>query len=375
MPKKIYVEENCIIMGSDKPQGSFYTFPGIEKLNDGSLICIARDGSSKSSADGVLAVKKSHDGGKTWERAVSPTIQMEHSEPQYEYRVGGISLIKSSHLIAVFARVDRTSHPESLFNAENDGMLHIETWTAHSYDHGESWIEHKEVKSDVIKDELVLDTACLVIDENTIAIPCETWKGWDGVFKGEGQMPLMLMSYDGGRNFTETVVFGKECIGRDNMWDQRVCITNSGKIVCLIWTHDIIEDKDINAHAVFSEDGARTWSQLKSTPISSQIFAPCALGNDIILGVYNDRGTVPGLKAVLNYNDGRDWDIESIMTIHSPQKPKISNNENDSFFLEVNNYSFGGPNIVRLDDHTAFAVLYCSNGKGTFVKGIKIGIQ
>jgi hypothetical protein len=98
------------------------------------------------------------------------------------------------------------------------------------------------------------------------------------------------------------------------------------------------------------------------------------MDENTVLCIFNDRGDKPGLRAVLSYNFGETWDLDEMCLIYDPQKSQKSVHRGESFFSTMMNYSFGGPNIVRLDNNTAIGVFYCKNANGSYIKGVKIKV-
>ena len=64
------------------------SYPLSTLLDDGSIVCVYRQGTTKHSSDGILLMQVSHDNGKTWN---SPKIVFDGQklEPRQTAEIGG----------------------------------------------------------------------------------------------------------------------------------------------------------------------------------------------------------------------------------------------------------------------------------------------
>ena len=131
-------------------------------------------------------------------------------------------------------------------------------------------------------------------------------------------LPCTDDSFDSGRDF---VMFSKDG-GRT--WGNPTAITRdpslffsepallllpSGRLIAMLRTHK--DGQGFYLHQAESNDGGKTWSEARKTPMWGLPAHLLLLSNGHILCVYGYRRKPFGVRACLSYNGGADWDIEN----------------------------------------------------------------
>ncbi|SDS28799.1 sialidase family protein [Jiangella sp. DSM 45060] len=123
-------------------QGKKLHFPNAERLADGSVVAVAREGAGHTGQDGRLLMLSSDDGGETWSE---PEVVY---DSQYDDRDPMITQLSSGRLLLSWFQIDYSVRP-----AEPMG-----TRVAHSDDGGATWSEPVVVDSMLSGESDIVDT-------------------------------------------------------------------------------------------------------------------------------------------------------------------------------------------------------------------------
>ncbi|MGP4025831.1 sialidase family protein [Actinomadura sp. 3N407] len=123
-------------------QGKKLHFPNMERLNDGSLAAVAREGAGHTGQDGRLLMLTGDDGGRTWS---SPEVV--HDSP-YDDRDPMITQLGSGRLLLSWFQIDYSVSPP-----EPMGVF-----VRHSDDGGATWSEPVTVRTSMSGESDIVDT-------------------------------------------------------------------------------------------------------------------------------------------------------------------------------------------------------------------------
>jgi hypothetical protein len=137
------------ILGQSKINSnkSHYTFSSFITLKNGDLLAVARRGNNKDSELEGLDFFISKDEGDHWSEPWEPFKDIYVDKKKGSLKLCYFTEISSSHLLASFLWIDRTSFPgKELFNAETEGCLPMRVLLSDSFDQGRTWSSLRSVE-------------------------------------------------------------------------------------------------------------------------------------------------------------------------------------------------------------------------------------
>jgi hypothetical protein len=179
----------------------------------------------------------------------------------------------------------------------------------------------------------------------------------------------LIISHDDGRTFTPPLMVAGDETGRLNLCDARFDLLPDGRIIALLWTFLQENERTIEVHRTFSTDHGLTWSNPEALGFVGQITAPLVLSAGRVLAASNYRH--PPLGSLLwHSNDGgvswavdqpiQLWDAEAGCINGQPVTiPPLADVE-ERVWDELQRFSFGTPDLVRLADGTVLLTYYAT---------------
>ena len=245
------------------PEAKQAIFPGVAKLDDGSLFMIFVAGSDFESSDQRLVKARSTDNGRTWsiEGYLYDTNRLGFSEPFTD--CAKPTALGNGRLIAAgygFLR-DRPDMGLSDY-AEKYGRfpknLNI---VLTSDDNGKSWngpefIKHEYAGLELSGPVLKCASGRLAFFAAPFVLNADKFEGFS------------YASDDGGRTWSKIGTFFSST--DVTPWEVRSIQLPSGIIVLVIWAYDLKNQRHLSNHVVWSDDDGKTWSKPIDTGLRGQ---------------------------------------------------------------------------------------------------------
>ncbi len=344
----------------------FHHFPSMEKLSNGEVIlCCKELKNSMNDPSGKILCFRSGDEGVTWEEGISPACHDEVQFPEKGYLMAHITELDPDELVAVYSIID-TDKTRPLFNPETDGMQPAAVRITKSYDNGKSWEKPRNI--DFQSQDIIVPSKIIKLNDGTCGFPCEMHDHWEGGYK-EGSCSRFIKSYDRGETFTEGKIIA---VGEGILYgDARPTFTNE-ELVIFFWTLNLVEMKDQPIHVISSTDSAVSWSKPTPINITTQIMSPLYLRENLMLAVHQDRFSEnPGLKAILSYDGGLNWDKSSEVTIFGAQNKPDGTNP----FAQFDQFQFGYSSLIKTGDNSCLVSFWHADGQSTSISVTKLFVE
>jgi hypothetical protein len=216
------------------------------------------------------------------------------------------------------------------------------------------------------------------LDDGTWFHTFETWKSYDNA--GPFDLNVWgLFSRDGGRTWTDKIPVAVGT-AHNRSYSHGLGIRRSdGRIFISSWTAEPQLQKSFDLHAVVSTDGtARTWEKPVPMGIPGQTSCPVELRPGRLAIVYSHReGTdQPGIKAVLSEDDGLTWSLDSPVVLWDAYgKESLGVAKSSTYPTSHDAIAYGAPKITRLDDDTAIASFWCTQGGDTHCRWCRLRVE
>ena len=113
------------------------------------------------------------------------------------------------------------------------------------------------------------------------------------------------------------------------------------------------------------------WSKPADTGIQGQIACPVVLDNNCVVMLYIRRDTKRQILARQSFDGGNSWDESTEICLYS-QSDQTEQNEN--LFSAMNEWSYGHPFGIKINDREIAAVFYAGQGQNTGLRFCKIKV-
>ncbi|MCF7837418.1 MAG: glycoside hydrolase [Candidatus Marinimicrobia bacterium] len=368
---RIQVTDSCVAAGDVTPTADslFHTFPSLTRCSDGAFLCATLVGSEKSGPDGRIRLFRSADGCRNWSPVPSPTAADEAENPGWGYLVCHIAETEPGRLLAAYLRADRFDAAQPLFHPQTSGMQRTVVRLCDSEDNGRSWSAPRDL--DYRLPDLIVPGRFVHLPDGALGMPFEVWHEWDNGWR-EGPSTRLARSSDLGRSWPEAGLIARDADRALIYGDPRVTELADGRLVALLWAYNIKTEKDLPVHRAESADSGRTWSGVQETGLAAQITSPVSLRRGLMLAVYQKRfGADAGLRALLSYDEGKSWDVQTDVPLWEMGHHTDANNP----FSGYQEYAFGYSLVLRLGPEEAMVSFWVSNGKTTYVRLIRVTVE
>ncbi|TDC83385.1 exo-alpha-sialidase [Actinomadura sp. 7K507] len=276
-------------------------FPNMERLNDGSLVAVAREGAGHTGQDGRLLVLNSDDRGRTWS---SPAVVHDSA---YDDRDPMITQLESGRLLLSWFQIDYSVTPPEPMG----------TFVRHSDDGGATWSEPVTVQTSMSGESDIVDTYELgwaashgqikELPSGELIVPL-----YGTVPDDRWQRATVVRSLDGGESWradTESLIAS----ARNTHYQEPVLtVLPDGTVHALLRIGTAASTMGaVRSQESWSHDGGRTWTPPAEIDLVTSSAHTEVLKNGDVFLAYGDlsghftdrRGTV---GAVLR-NPGRPW--------------------------------------------------------------------
>ncbi len=322
------------------PEAKQAIFPGVAKLDDGSLFMIFVAGSDFESSDQRLVKARSTDNGKTWsiEGYLYDTNRLGFQEPFTD--CAKPTSLGNGRLIAAgygFLR-DRPDMGLSDY-AEKYGRfpknLNI---VLTSDDNGKSWngpefIKHEYAGLELSGPVLKCASGRLAFFAAPFVLNADKFEGFS------------YASDDGGKTWSKIGTFFSST--DITPWEVRSIQLPSGRIVLVIWAYDLKNQRHLSNHVVWSDDDGRTWSQPIDTGLRGQ--ASNLFMYKGKLGVLQARREGPKPGICLSLIDLKDDAVTVLDEAYAWDAIGMANKQGN-IETQFAALKFGQPSLVQIDE-------------------------
>ncbi|MEU8309334.1 sialidase family protein [Actinomadura sp. NPDC048955] len=276
-------------------------FPNMERLDDGSLVAVAREGAGHTGQDGRLVILDSRDGGRTWTRP-----EAVHDSP-YDDRDPMITQLRSGRLLLSWFQIDYSVAPPEPMGE----------FVRHSDDGGASWSEPAAVQTSMSGESDIVDTYELgwaashgqikELPSGELIIPL-----YGTVPDDRWQRATVVRSLDGGASWhasTESLIASAQ---GTHYQEPVLTVLRDGTVHALLRIGTGASTMGaVHSQESWSRDGGRTWTPPAEIDLVTSSAHTEVLRNGDVFLAYGDlsghftnrRGTV---GAVLRHPD-RPW--------------------------------------------------------------------
>ena len=355
---------------------AFCSFTECAVLRDGGLLVAFRAGSSKDAADENILIFASDDQGESW-RQVFAGLEPRLDGVMGGWRGGSITELAPDCLLGFFDWFDRSDPTRPLSNPATQGTLPSRLFLMVSSDRAATWAEAREIDTRPYAG-IAATGAPMRMANGDLAVPYETWKGYDDPSPGEHHA-LLHISHNGGYSFDQQTIVAHDPQGQVLYWDQRLAVDpQSGQVVGLFWTHDRRAEQDRNIHIAWGSPDGREWSPVVDTGIAGQIAAPLPLPDGRLLMAYVHRHYPPTLRAVISPDFGRTWDTDNELVFYesgSGQESGMAGKRDfGDYWSDMRVWSFGHPSARLLPDGTVFITYYGGDSSSLSVHWVRLAL-
>ncbi|MBM4072597.1 MAG: exo-alpha-sialidase [Planctomycetes bacterium] len=345
-------------------------YPEILCLTDSEWLCVLRIGGALYSPDGVLELFRTTDAGASWIHE-GPVRARGPDNMHYNESEGTITRLRDRSLVLRMLRCDH-SHPDLLaYNPATQGLMPVETAFFRSFDGGRTWSDAvvPDIRSHFPGSiEATPYGRVVELDDGTWFHTFETWKSYDNA--GTFDLNIYgLFSRDGGRTWHDQtpVAVGTQA-GRSYSHGMTIR-RRDGRIFLAVWTAEAQLQSSYDLCGVLSSDpSGRAWEAPVSLRIPGQTSCPVELRPGLLVIVYShrERTEQPGIKAVASDDDGHTWSLATPAILWDAYgKESLGVARSSTYPSSHDAIAYGAPKITRLDDATAIASFWCTQGGDT----------
>ncbi len=327
------------------------------------LLAAFRVGSARMSPDGRIAVHRSADDGVTWEPMASPFPSAPDLPAAMDHPVAAsmagpqMGASPTGTVVLAAARMWIVPPGSAGWDPDAAGLVDADTVIARrAIDDG--WEVPIVVDGRRTLDEWAIPCGPpTALASGTWFFPVERHARTHVSEWLRGYHAFALRSADDGRTWPERPAMLNDPARVVAHYDQRVAQLSDGRIVSLVWAHDVVRDETLTARIGWSEDDGRSWSRALDTGIVGGPLNPLALPDGRLLVVYPRRTAPRGVRARVSPDGGRTWGRETILFDESTGRligdaadgqPRTQ--RDPALWGSMWGWTFGQPMPVGLDD-------------------------
>lgn len=355
------VERGVLNCGEPGTGRAVSTFPSVTVLTDGTLLASYRVGSTKDSDDEITELRRSDDGGRTWQDPVTPFDTVVDGK-RGSLKVAYITPLDGEHLIVAAMWVDREAYPgKGLFNDQTEGCLPMTILLADSHDLGRTWTPWRVLPMPEDVGPPSLTSPLLRFPSGRLAISIETNKNYEDSSQWF-QRVVYAYSDDNGQTWEPPVTVCQDPSARIFHWDQRAAVCPDGRLVTFTWTYDRETKKYLNVHRRLSSDEGKTWTESEDLGFTDQPSHPAVLPDGRAVVAWVDRFGTRSIRARQAPRIDAAFPPESEVVLYelSESLPNTAGGEGDmgDLLAEMGAWNFGLPYAEALPDGDVIVVYY-----------------
>ncbi len=333
-------------------------FPALLQTSDGALLCCFKVGPAKVSSYDRLLLKRSVDGGRTWQLWAQdfPTA---YAGVPGSLCAGYLCEPTPGRLLMSQHWIDRRDPSLPLSNPKTGGVLPMKWLLSESGDGGRQWSAPREIS---LLPHLGTNPTCAIIRLNTgeLMQAYESWRPWDA--STGAQSANVKFSSDEGANWSAPATLARDPQGQRYYWDNRVTRQpGTGRLLAALWTHDSTVGQDLPLHLAWGSPDGRTWAAPQTTPFAGQVTAPLFLDEQTLLLAYVHRQDPPGLRVAVSRDAGVHWEQPQVEVFACPGQTQagIGLSRSDAeYWDDMTRWTFGHPNLVQRSEREALLAYY-----------------
>jgi len=351
-------------------QGSLHSccIPRVEVLDSGRWIVGFRASTAKQNeTQQRVCVTWSDDWGQSWSEPVTPFNPPMIKDRPGRFRAIAFENLHGQRVLATLLWQDVGDEDLPFFNSKTEGVQDMRIFFSISSDNGSTWSPLQRVVEKNYEHVPVSITGpILLLRDGTWLCQFETNKPYNDENPWQ-QAAVAGRSIDQGQSWSPAAVVAHDRANRIMYWDQRPQVMEDGSLLNFFWTLDKGIGSYINIHVVRSSDGGINWSAPFDTGVPGQPAPPVDLGNGRVAMVYVDRQGPPKIKIRLSENGGRSFDPATEALIHERASGmqtilKTPGTSADAW-AEMEAFSIGLPDAVRMPDNTILVVFYSGSDR------------
>ncbi|MDM8007578.1 MAG: PmoA family protein [Phycisphaerae bacterium] len=327
----------------------YTSFPDVERLPDGRLLCVFRDASFPEpvrhiEADARVVGSTSSDGGRTWSR---PFVIYDDPDCQNDPSVAVLG--DGRLLLNFFNWVGRSEAYVKQHNPPYARRVDRGVWGDYAEPGGVKTLWGKarslewESKRDDIKSKaeqlLATSSSAIETSKGTLLLP---------VYGRSTSQPVdqayVLRSTDGGRTWSDQILLAVDAGGKIAMQEPALVENADGTIIAVMRTTNA-QDHMFTAR---SDDDGLTWSSPERLSLIGHPADLVRLPDKRVLLVYGYRHQPFGVRACVSDDGGKTWDVGRELVIAASGV----------------NTDLGYPSVCLADDRHV-VVVYYMNGPNT----------
>ncbi len=272
------------------------TFPTFTALADGGLLASYSIGSTKDSDDLTVELRRSSDGGTTWDAPAKP-FETTMFGRRGSLKFAPITQLDGDHLMIVVLWIDRDAFPgQPLFNPETEGCLPMAILVADSFDAGARWTPFRAVPMPPDVGPPSLTTGILRFPSGRLLLSVETNKTYLDASPWF-QRVVHLWSDDDGATWSAPLTVVADPDGRIANWDQRGAVTQDGRLVSFGWIYDFEAVAYRNIRRRISLDEGRSFGEPTDLGFADQPGHPALLPDGRVVLAWVDRFGTKSIRA------------------------------------------------------------------------------
>ena len=341
-------------------------FPGAVRLPSRELVAMFLLGEAMNATNGNTYITRSTDSGRTWQLQGA----LLEKPPGHEHTVYTFkpTLLRNGMIVAVGYCFYRNDPDERLTNPETDGLRDGDNLVSFSKDKGHTWTKPHVIPRSW-PEVVEVSGPCIELSDGTILFSGSLFPKWDGSHPSHN-VGVMARSTDGGKAWKDDVVFYRHPEGRYTGAEPRLCEMQPGRVVCLFWTLDHVDGKNLPNHVVVSHDGGQTWGEAIDTGVLGQASNLTYLGDDKLLTVHCHREGDIGLYVRIV-----DFAKDQWKTVYEINLWEKAPSMQVGIYREMaNNLRFGQASFLHMDDDEYLVFFWCiEDGQGK-IRAIRVHV-
>jgi hypothetical protein len=239
------------------------------------------------------------------------------------------------------------ANTDEQFGARDAGAL-----LCRSTDGGRSWSGAEEVPMPA--GPLEVSHGLLPLKSGRLLAPTATLFHPDEL----GRQVILAVSDDDGQTWTHSVAF-EDSAKKRGFFEQKFVELDNNRVMGTAWTVTLGDYTDLEDSFVISPDGGQSWGEIRSTGIRGQTMTPIFLGDDRLLVLYNQRHGQQAIHMCLVTFDDENWTVCHDSVMYDADTVYERSDNVESGIDELEDFAFGFPTAVGLNDGTFLATHWC----------------
>ena len=321
-------------------------FPLTVQLGNDELLCAFGVGGG-ALVTGQTECARSTDGGDNWIPA-GVILKKDHEQGRANF-LKLTTNVKANTIYAYGAWItDEVDH--------QFGQRPTTAVLCRSNDQGQSWSTAVDIPFPV-ECPLEVSHGLLVLQSGRLLAPAAILSGKDTL----GERVYLAVSDDDGQTWQYTIVFedAVELNGRRGFFEHKFVELAPDIVMGVCWTVTLGDYVDQQNSYVISRDGGRTFGPITSTNIQGQTMTPISLGDDRLLVLYNKRHGAQEIRMCLVSWTDQTWTVHHESTMYNTESFYERESSVESGIDEFDDFAFGYPTAIRLNDGTFLATHWC----------------